>query len=315
MYWLAVSFGPPEVALPYQGDAVLGDWSAIERSLLQVRANGTPTGYALPISTNGLYVAHLGVVRAGELRGVTFDGKPVRLSVRHTDLISNLILLVVAEGAPVPGIVFEGPEVDRSSGRNWMLTPAGPVNAEVLERPVYGIGGPGRRTIPLREVRFEGSRQTMSKALVMQGRTIVGSVVSSLEPVATATPSIGSALIPNYGPSRVQVIQMTAPSLTRRVLSAFRQGEAMQYPLVGMVCRNSAQGQVEVVSVEPRSPAQTAGIRPGDELLRLGSNPIRNVLDYGRVAIELIPGSEVTVTLRRRGTILTLPLTVAGTHR
>ena len=62
-------------------------------------------------------------------------------------------------------------------------------------------------------------------------------------------------------------------------------------------------------AVRPGSPAEQAGLRAGDLILKLGKTPIKNVYDYTYALGELSPGEEVDVVIRRDGREMTLKVT------
>jgi putative radical SAM enzyme (TIGR03279 family) len=59
-----------------------------------------------------------------------------------------------------------------------------------------------------------------------------------------------------------------------------------------------------VSSVEPDSPAARAGVQVGDELLKIGSEPIHDVLDYRFFMLQ----ERFFLTLRRAGKMMSLPI-------
>ena len=61
--------------------------------------------------------------------------------------------------------------------------------------------------------------------------------------------------------------------------------------------------------VRPGSPAERAGLRAGDVVIKLAAVPIKNVYDYTYALGELRAGEEVEVVLRRDGQELRLKLT------
>jgi len=67
---------------------------------------------------------------------------------------------------------------------------------------------------------------------------------------------------------------------------------------------------VVIAEVEPGSPAEAAGLRPGDELVRVGALPIAHALDLERGLIDVRPGRPANVTVRRGGTETALSLDV-----
>ncbi|HEX5732177.1 MAG TPA: M28 family peptidase [Blastocatellia bacterium] len=61
--------------------------------------------------------------------------------------------------------------------------------------------------------------------------------------------------------------------------------------------------------VRPGSPAERAGLKAGDLIVKLGSVPIKNVYDYTYALGELKAGEEIAVQIRREGREMTLKLT------
>jgi aminopeptidase YwaD len=61
--------------------------------------------------------------------------------------------------------------------------------------------------------------------------------------------------------------------------------------------------------VRPGSPAEKAGLRAGDLIMKLGKMPIKNVYDYTYALGEMRGGEEVEVWIRREGKEMTLKIT------
>ncbi len=87
-------------------------------------------------------------------------------------------------------------------------------------------------------------------------------------------------------------------------------GVQLQLPEVA-----SARDRVRAVPLVGRvvagSPAQKAGVRVGDVLLRAGSKPIRNPFDWEARLLELRVGETIALTVRRGERELPLQITVA----
>jgi S1-C subfamily serine protease len=64
--------------------------------------------------------------------------------------------------------------------------------------------------------------------------------------------------------------------------------------------------------VSPGSPAEQAGVRAGDVLVRFASHEIRDIYDYTRVLGEQKPGDRVEAVVRRDGAEVALTLTLAA---
>ena len=61
--------------------------------------------------------------------------------------------------------------------------------------------------------------------------------------------------------------------------------------------------------VRPGSPAEKAGLRAGDVIIKIANLPIKNVYDYTYALGELRAGEEVAVVIRRDGREQTLRIT------
>jgi S1-C subfamily serine protease len=61
--------------------------------------------------------------------------------------------------------------------------------------------------------------------------------------------------------------------------------------------------------VRPGSPAERAGLRAGDVVVRLGQVPVKNVYDYTYALGDLKAGQEVEVVIRRDNQPVTLKIT------
>jgi Zn-dependent M28 family amino/carboxypeptidase len=61
--------------------------------------------------------------------------------------------------------------------------------------------------------------------------------------------------------------------------------------------------------VRPGSPAEKAGLRAGDLIIKLGKTPVKNVYDYTYALGEMMPGEEVEIAIRRDGRDMTLKIT------
>ncbi|HYD53216.1 MAG TPA: PDZ domain-containing protein, partial [Gemmatimonadaceae bacterium] len=68
----------------------------------------------------------------------------------------------------------------------------------------------------------------------------------------------------------------------------------------------------EVVSVDPNSPAQQAGIKRGDLVLAYDGKDVRTTIPMGSI---LVPGKRVTVRVRREGDERDLRMTAAAAPR
>ncbi len=73
--------------------------------------------------------------------------------------------------------------------------------------------------------------------------------------------------------------------------------------------RGSKRGLV-IAEVQAGSPAEASGLKPGDELVRVGDLRVTSALDVERGMIDALPGQPTSVTVRRGAVETTLPLEV-----
>jgi S1-C subfamily serine protease len=64
--------------------------------------------------------------------------------------------------------------------------------------------------------------------------------------------------------------------------------------------------------VVPGSPAEKAGLREGDVIVRLGDSPVVSLRDLSAAMRSLAPGDRVTVGYRRDGEDHTVEMVVAA---
>src|SRR4051794_29633308 len=86
----------------------------------------------------------------------------------------------------------------------------------------------------------------------------------------------------------------------------------------GMVAGESSTGEVRRVflsEVQSNSPAEAAGFRPGDQVVRIGDLAVTNSLDIERGLLDAQPGSPTRVLVRRNGRDQELPLDVRPVGR
>ena len=76
----------------------------------------------------------------------------------------------------------------------------------------------------------------------------------------------------------------------------------------------SPDGGALVLEVQPGSPADTAGIRPGDVVVRLGEDDVSEVGDLLGALLASTPGDRVEVTVLRDGRERTVEVELGRTE-
>jgi S1-C subfamily serine protease len=72
---------------------------------------------------------------------------------------------------------------------------------------------------------------------------------------------------------------------------------------------------VQLSGVRAGSPAEKAGLKQGDIIVKFGDRSIRNVQDYTVALGEHSPGDVVTIVVKRGTETVTLTATLAGSRR
>jgi serine protease Do len=90
---------------------------------------------------------------------------------------------------------------------------------------------------------------------------------------------------------------------TRRLAS-------MWHGLVASDLRRGKKRAVVISEVQSGSPAELAGFKPGDEVVKVGDLGVDNALDIERGMLEIVPGHPAKITIRRAGTESSLGLDV-----
>lgn len=83
--------------------------------------------------------------------------------------------------------------------------------------------------------------------------------------------------------------------------------------MIGVVVANEGGGVI-VERVSPGSPAQSAGVLPGDIITNLNGQSIADVLEVIDLMTELSPGDEVSLSVERDGFSATLNLVSVAMH-
>ncbi len=89
----------------------------------------------------------------------------------------------------------------------------------------------------------------------------------------------------------VRILVLSAGAIMNALLPV------LLFSIAFMVPHNVAISQVQVQEVKPGSPAEQAGLRPGDTILQVGGRPVRNLGDLQRY-IQLNLGRSTTILVK-----------------
>jgi serine protease Do len=149
-----------------------------------------------------------------------------------------------------------------------------------------------------------------------QGAPIEDSI--ALQRAVTRTPVGDKAAVTVIRDGRKKDLAVAVGEMPETTQVAKAQTEGMDHPLAGLAVqdldRNTAQELglkaklqgVVVMSVEPDSAAERAGLMPGDIIREINKQPVKSTKDYNRVASELAKSDQVLLLINRRGASLYL---------
>jgi S1-C subfamily serine protease len=101
--------------------------------------------------------------------------------------------------------------------------------------------------------------------------------------------------------------------ITRGYLGVAGQNVPLGRPLVRRHTLSVTSGML-VLSVEPHSPAQRAGVHPGDVLVGYAGRPVAGIDDLHRLLVEAQVGRAAPLLVIRNGEILTLAIVAEDAH-
>lgn len=77
---------------------------------------------------------------------------------------------------------------------------------------------------------------------------------------------------------------------------------------------DDGQPGMKVEAVTSEGPAEMAGMKAGDRIIRINEKPVANIYDYMAATRNNSPGDTVTVVVQRKGEKVTLHVTLAPAH-
>src|SRR5205823_1397272 len=105
------------------------------------------------------------------------------------------------------------------------------------------------------------------------------------------------------------VKRVAAEMISTRRLSATWHG------LVAGEAPHDGGRAVVVADVQAGSPAEAAGVRPGDQVVRVGELKVTTPLDIERALLDIRPGQKAEVVVRRSGQEQALPMEIQALPR
>jgi serine protease Do len=242
------------------------------------------------------------MLRAPEFEVVMMDGTAVNATVVGLDLRSDVaVLRLGSRGAPFPHLPLGDP--GRVQIGDWVISVGAPLGLEgtvvagvITARPeaagATALAGYLQSDAVMARGNAGGPLVDMNGQLVGIG-TIVGGDESAYAIPAKTLRRIALELL-EFGRARRPWLGITTQSLDARLAHAFRLDRA-----VGALVSNVVAG----------GPGATAGLRPGDIVVGVGTIAIATRLQFERALATHSPGDVVTLKLSRAGRPLVLSAT------
>ncbi len=267
-------------------------------------------GSAVALTADGFLLTSAHVV-AGAGRGrVSFaDGRDLPFTVVGSDPLSDLAVLRAQAGDLVPAELGDAEALRVGQLVVAIGNPhglAGSVTTGVVSALGRSLPVGGRRTMRVIDnvIQTDAALNPGNSGGALADST--GRVVG----VNTAVAGIGLGLaVPVNEATRRLIGALMTEGRVRRAHLGIGGGPRPVPPAARRAA--GADTAVEVVSVEPGSPAERAGLRPEDLVVELAGEPIASVADIQRLMVADVIGRPVAVVVVRGGTTRTLELTPA----
>jgi len=307
---------------------------------VMVYADGRPVGRGYMLDSEGFFIVPRIVGRPERIQSdgtnsadfelVTTDGLSGLSLIRSLKPWTGVTAILKPPTDRQDGDVLRGIAVNGTENRVVTGEIVGKTRAGLLESP--------NRLVPVNEIRYQQTVNPAGVIFMRQGELhgLLASVLNATVTISTGNqiqrvnPDSAQAMtdslqsnanrleitnnqFQSYGPGGLVVGHLLGSDIIRRVYEGFKSPtRRVVYPFFGVVCRNSMSGGAEVVEVSPKSPAEQAGIRPGDVLRQVGRFVITNQFDYSAVIWKFKPGERVAVGYQRARSRANVDVTVGG---
>lgn len=323
MLSLAAKFACLAAALNGQSDLTSPDraaWAKIEPSIAFLLDGSTRSGVAVLIDSSGLFLVASSSITKAPVRA-QFGKREVTLDLVAKDEITQLSLLEARGWNPDAKPVKPVGQV-RANEPLLVALPFGTIRGEYVGGNRLGVMNPSRRLVTLNELRFEGRASSVAGGLVFTASgELVGALNATLQSQeqALARGNAAKAMqaptgsgfgggapgaqnnIRQFGPGELTTAYTVSPKVLARVVAGFRSPDhKVEHPAIGVYCRDSLLGGAEIQQVTKGSPAEAAGLMPGDVIQQMGSRRIKNQFEFAEALMDLEPGQTLKVTVIRR---------------
>jgi len=266
----------------------------------------------------------------GEGAGVVYDNKGDILTDEHVVQGADSVTVTFEDGKKVSANVLgTDPSTDVAvihvnvAGSELHPIPMADSSAAKVGDPVVAIGSP----FSLPETVTQGIVSAVGRSITAPNNfTIAGAIQTdaAINPGNSGGPLLdgnGHVLgladqietnnsTPN-GQGSSSGVGFAVPSNTVvRIANLILAGKPIQHAYVGVFLNGNSSGGAEVSSVQPGSPASSAGLQPGDVVTAIDGKPISSTQQFIEVVDTYSPNQTVTLSVKRGGSTRQIKLTL-----
>jgi putative serine protease PepD len=292
-------------------------------SINQIYKADSPGVVDILVTTNGQGQSLLspGGASQAEGSGVVYNTKGDILTDEHVVSGATSVKVTLSDGKQYPAKVL-GTDASTDVGVIHINAPATELhpialadsNAAQVGDPVVAIGSP----FSLPETTTSGIvSQTGRSIQAPNGYTIPNAVQTdaAINPGNSGGPLLdasGHVLGLNDqietnnstpgGSGSSSGVGFAVPSnAVKRIADGIITGSPVKHPYVGVELRNSASGGAEIHTVQPNSPATTAGLQPGDVVTSVNGKAITTTDQLIAQLDTYSPGTTIKMSIKRQG--------------
>ncbi|HXG08462.1 MAG TPA: trypsin-like peptidase domain-containing protein [Gemmataceae bacterium] len=259
--------------------------------------------------------------------GVIVDERGYVVTNRHVIASADQIIVRLLDGTDLRArVVAEDPGHDLAilrvqAGRRLQALPLGPASDLMVGETVIAIGHPFGYTNTV----STGIISALGREVTLPSGELLGNLIqinASINPGNSGGPlfningeliGINVALRENAQGIAFAINADTVQQVLSRHLSAVNLAKVVHgLRCVETVVPEGAARQQVMVRELVNPTAASAGLKPGDHILRVGDLPVSNRFDVERALWECKAGDKVPLTVARQGKVITVDLTLAA---
>ncbi len=265
------------------------------------------------IDSSGYIVASSdGVQNARELQVLLVNGEVHSARLIGSDAITGIALLKISPPRPLTALRFGNSDAVPVGATAVLIGNRGGLAGSVT---VGTIGGKDRvgvrpqtqRVVPLLQFNGTVGAGEPGAPLLNTRGEVIGVIIGALSAVEGMP--VGSAGAPAAGGAFAVTGFAVPATVVERVVNDLRTRGRAEHPWLGVDYR-TVPGGAQVARVMPNSPAERAGLRPGDLIVGFNGQPIDSAAALTRHLYNARPNQQVEIVLIREGQTLKLKVTL-----